>query len=73
MASIKLKHYFFAHPTKVVSNWPLARVIQSEKNYHADFQWVVDIGQYHVDFIPRRAKKSHVLAYFIAEWTDSGM
>jgi hypothetical protein len=36
-------------------------------------QWVIEIDQYDVEFIPRRAIKSQALAYFIAEWTDSGL
>jgi hypothetical protein len=31
------------------------------------------IGQYDIEFIPRRAIKSEALTYFIAEWTDSGL
>jgi hypothetical protein len=30
----------------------------------------VEIGQYDVEFVPRRAIKSQALADFIAEWTD---
>jgi hypothetical protein len=33
----------------------------------------VKIGQYDVEFVPRRAVKSEALADFIAEWTDSGL
>jgi hypothetical protein len=33
----------------------------------------MEIGQYNVEFIPRRAIKSQALIYFIAEWTDSGL
>jgi hypothetical protein len=33
----------------------------------------VEIGQYDVEFITRRAIKSHTLTYFIAEWTDSSL
>jgi hypothetical protein len=36
-------------------------------------QWVVEISQYDVEFIPRRVIKSKAIAYFITEWTDSGM
>jgi hypothetical protein len=32
----------------------------------------VDISQYDVEFIPRRAIKSQALANFITEWTDLG-
>jgi hypothetical protein len=33
----------------------------------------MEIGQYDVQFIPRRAIKCYALTYFIAEWTDSGL
>jgi hypothetical protein len=33
----------------------------------------VEIDQYNIEFIPRRAIKSQALTYFIAEWTDSGL
>jgi hypothetical protein len=31
MTSRKLKHYFVAHPIKVISDRPLARVLQSKE------------------------------------------
>jgi hypothetical protein len=36
-------------------------------------QWVVEIGQYDIEFIPRRAIKSQALVDFIGEWTDSDL
>jgi hypothetical protein len=33
----------------------------------------VEIGQYVVEFIPRRVIKSQALTDFIVEWTDSGL
>jgi hypothetical protein len=27
----KLKHYFLAHSVRVISDWPLARIIQSKE------------------------------------------
>jgi hypothetical protein len=33
-------------------------------------QWVIEIGQYDAEFIPRWAIKSQALMDFIAEWTD---
>jgi hypothetical protein len=36
-------------------------------------QWAVEIGQYDVEFIPRRAIKSQTLTDFIAEWMNSGL
>jgi hypothetical protein len=36
-------------------------------------QWAVEIGQYDVESIPRRAIKSQILMDFIAEWTNLGL
>jgi hypothetical protein len=71
MTTRKLKHYFLAHTVRVVSDRPLARVLQSKEAMGRIAQWAVEIGQYDVEFDPRRAIKSQVLADFIAEWTDS--
>jgi hypothetical protein len=69
----KLKHYFLAHIVRVVSDQPLARVLQSKEATRRVAQWAVEIGQYDVEFVPRRAIKSQAIADFIAEWTDSGL
>jgi hypothetical protein len=68
-----VKHYFLAHTVWVVSNRPLARVLQSKEAMGRIAQWAVEIGQYDVKFVPRLAIKSQALVDFIAEWTDSGL
>jgi hypothetical protein len=73
MMTRKLKHYFLAHTVWVVSDRPLARVLQSKEATGRVAQWVVEIGQYDVEFVPRQAIKSQALADFIAEWIDSGL
>jgi hypothetical protein len=73
MMTRKLKHYFLAHTVRVVSDRPLARVLQSKEATERVAQWAVEIGQYDVEFVPRRAIKFQALADFIAEWTDSGL
>jgi ribonuclease HI len=45
----------------------------SEVKKQQGAQWAVEIGQYNVEFIPRRAIKSQALTDFIAEWTYSGL
>jgi hypothetical protein len=70
MTTRKLKHYFLSHTVWVVSDRPLARVLESKEATGRVAQWTVEISQYDVEFIPRRAIKSQALAYFIAEWTD---
>jgi ribonuclease HI len=66
----KLKHYFLAHTVWVVYDRPLTRVLQSKEAMSWIAQWVVKIGQYDVEFIPRRTIKSQALTDFITEWTD---
>jgi hypothetical protein len=73
MTTRKLKHYFLAHIVRVVSDRPLARVLQSKEATGRIAQWAVEIGQYDIEFIPRWAIKSQTLANFIAEWTDSSL
>jgi hypothetical protein len=73
MMTRKLKHYFLAHIVWIISDRPLAHVLQSKEAIGQIAQWVVETGQYDVEFIQRWAIKSQALAYFIAEWTDSGL
>jgi hypothetical protein len=71
MTTRKPKHYFLAHTVWVISDRPLARVLQSKEAMGWITQWAVEISQYDVEFVPRRAIKSQALADFIAEWMDS--
>jgi hypothetical protein len=72
MTTRKLKHYLLAHTVWVMSDLPLARVLQSREATGRIAQWAVEINQYDVEFVPRWAIKSQTLTDFIAEWTDSG-
>jgi hypothetical protein len=71
MTTRKLKHYFLAHTVWVISDRSLACVLQSKEVTGQIAQWAMEIGQYDVEFVPRRAIKSQALAYFIVEWMDS--
>jgi hypothetical protein len=51
MTTRKLKHYFLAHTVWVMSNRLLTRVLQSKEATWQITQWVVEIGQYDVEFI----------------------
>jgi hypothetical protein len=69
----KLKHYFLAHIVQVISDQPLARVLQCKEATGWIAQWAVEINQYDVEFVPRRAIKSQAPTDFIAESTDLGL
>jgi hypothetical protein len=58
MATRKLKLYFLAHIVRVMSDQPLARVLQSKEATGEIIQWAVEIDQYDVEFVPRQAIKS---------------
>jgi hypothetical protein len=73
MTTRKLKHYFLAHTVWVMSERPLARVLQSKEATERITQWAVEIDQYDVAFIPRWVIKAQTLTDFITEWTDSGL
>jgi hypothetical protein len=73
MMTGKLKHYFLEHTIWIISDRPLARVLQSKKAAWWIAQWAVEIGQCDVEFIPWRVIKSQALMDFIAEWIDSGL
>jgi hypothetical protein len=72
MTTRKLKHYL-DHTVWVVSDRPLARVLQNKEATGRITQWAVEIGHYDVEFVPRWVIKSQALADFITEWTDSGL
>jgi hypothetical protein len=65
LATRKLKHYFLVHTVRVVSNRPLTRVLQSKETIERIAQWVMEIGQYNVEFVPRWVIKSQALTDFI--------
>jgi hypothetical protein len=73
MTTRKLKHFFLVYTVQVVSDRPLARVLQSKEATGRIAQWVMKIDQYDVEFVPRWAIKSQALTDFIAEWTDSSL
>jgi hypothetical protein len=73
MTSRKLKHYFLARTVRVISDRPLASVLQSKEATGQIAQWAIEIGQHDVEFVPRRAIMSQALVDFIAEWTDSSL
>jgi hypothetical protein len=48
----KLKYYFLTHTVRVVSDRSLARVLQSKEATGRIAQWVVEVGQYNIEFVP---------------------
>jgi hypothetical protein len=61
----KLCHYFQAHKVLVVTSYPL-RVVHHNSNATGNIaKWATKLAEFELDFMPRHAVKSQVLA----DWT----
>ena len=71
VASRKLRHYFQGHPIKVVSAYPLERVLRSLNSAGRVAEWNIELQAFHLEFSTTRVIKGGVLADFVAEWTEA--
>jgi hypothetical protein len=69
VASRKLRHYFQAHRIVVVTSFPLRTILHNSNATGNIAKWAVELAEFRLDFRPRHAIKSQVLADFIVEWT----
>src|SRR3990170_5344617 len=71
VASRKLRHYFQGHPIKVVSSYPLERVLRSPNAAGRVAEWNIELQAFDLEFSTTRVIKGAALADFVAEWTDT--
>ena len=71
VASRKLQHYFQGHPIKVVSAYPLERVLRSPNSAGRVAEWNIELQAFQLEFSTTRVIKGAALADFVAEWTDA--
>ncbi|XP_066315963.1 uncharacterized protein [Miscanthus floridulus] len=69
MASRKLKHYFQAHPIKVLSAQPFEALFRNSEAIGRIGKWATELNEYVIDFEHRSVKKSQALVDFITNWT----
>jgi ribonuclease HI len=69
VASRKLRHYFQAHRVVVVTSFPLSAILHNSNSTGNIAKWATELAESQLDFQPRHAVKSQVLADFIVEWT----
>jgi hypothetical protein len=69
VASRKLRHYFQAHRVMVVTSFPLRAILHNANATGNIAKRVAELAEFQLDFQPRHAIKSQVLADFIVEWT----
>jgi ribonuclease HI len=70
MASRKLRPYFQAHTIRVLTEYPLRKVMQKLDLSGRLANWAIELGQFDLEFIPRNAIKGQALADFLAEFTN---
>ena len=72
MASRKLRHYFQAHTLQVPSSYPIGEMLRNREASGRIGKWATEIAEFAIEFVPRTATKSQVLADFAAEWVAPG-
>jgi ribonuclease HI len=70
MASRKLRPYFQAHTIRVLTEYPLRKVMQKLDLSGRLANWAIELGQFDVEFVPKNAIKGQALADFLAEFTN---
>jgi hypothetical protein len=70
MAAKKLKHYFQAHPIKVVSAAPIADIIGNKDANGRVAKWAIELAPYTPVYERRDAIKSQALADFFVDWDE---
>ena len=54
----------------MVSSIPLADIIRNSEATGRIAKWAIEMGPYHIDYVPRTAIKSQALADFLNDWTQ---
>ena len=67
MASRKLCYYFQSHKIKVPTSLPLRDMFENKEASGRIGKWATKLVEHTIDFIPKIAIKSQILAEFIAD------
>jgi hypothetical protein len=55
----------------IVSNYPLGEILCSRDTVGRIVMWSVELGEFDLEFCPRKAIKSQILTGFVSEWTET--
>ncbi|XP_073353758.1 uncharacterized protein [Aegilops tauschii subsp. strangulata] len=67
----KLRHYFQGHPIKVISTYPLERILRSPNTADRVAEWNIELQAFQLEFSMTGVIKGVALTNFVAEWTDA--
>ena len=69
VVSRKLRPYFQAHPVVITTNQPIRKIMNKIDAARRLIQWVIELGQFDIEYRTQVAIKAQVLANFIVEFT----
>jgi hypothetical protein len=72
MSARKLRHYFKAHTIKVLTNQAPNDIFSNRDSYGRINKCSMELLEHVVEFKKCSAIKPHILADFVAEWTEPG-
>ena len=67
----KLRHYFDAHPIKVLTSSPIKAALKNADLSNRMEKWLVELGRFHIQYEPRTTIKGYIIADFITEFTGN--
>ncbi|KAJ8480110.1 hypothetical protein OPV22_023837 [Ensete ventricosum] len=67
LASRKLRPYFQTHPIKVITDQPLRQILSKFDVAGRMLKWSVELGEFDIEYEPRKVIKCQVLADFLSE------
>src|ERR1044071_2998932 len=70
MTSRKVSHYFDEHPITIVSNAPLADILNNPGATGRVAEWNIELSPLDLQFKHPTAIKAQVLSDFLVEWTE---
>ncbi|XP_059461825.1 uncharacterized protein LOC132190804 [Corylus avellana] len=70
IASRKLRPYFQAHIIRVLTEYPLKKVLRKLDLSGRLANWAIELGEFDIEFLRRSSLKGQTLANFLAEFTN---
>ena len=70
ITSRKLRHYFQGHPIKVVSTFPLEKILRNSNATGRVAEWAVELQPFELELLTTKTIEGGSLAEFNAEWTN---
>jgi hypothetical protein len=66
----RLRPYFQAHAIRVLTEYPMKKILQKPDLSGRLVNWAMELGQFDIEFHPRTAIKGQVLVDFLVEFCN---